>query len=752
MNMHFWQRNFGRLIKCTAAFLSVFTMVFSPVAVGQEAQKLSQAQIAMAVKDLGLNRSNTTLGQVWDQYKQNMPEYMAKEFENYVKENRNMRMPVVTVDSVKSATGEEIPVVRFTHEGKTDTIQFFGQERKFITFNGVPLSENDMLNLRHAVDAVADTNPRTRVQHKAYKEEQKRKLVANKMIRDLSRFKGFPRMTPQWWKSMTKEQRAGHIVAMRTLWQDARKVNAESYKKNKKSPTKKKTRASSDFNTNHSFSFLRLVSFSKLAVASEGSAATEVPAPLCADAGGIGIAWVGQCVVAGYIGTYGPIINQSGRTVCGCSLSAAVTNNPEEYGSANQACRYLNNDENFAACNPLIYGYSRSNPGQPICIDKRTAEMQTATHWSSTCDSNSRLSTTEISSTTLVALDQAEERGRVLDEVEAQQRAQSEQYEWTKKYLDSVLSQGDSPNTVDNIISGVWSAELDEALLKIQRDFENEIRQATSICREKLRESDANEEERNQDGACLQLHRRWLFTEHFIAKYRTDKACPSGTKYVGAYAADETVLGAAAKTALNKLSSTSQQGNALCACDPQPSGQEGLGVQLGTADDAAGRVCSPSVVAPIDPVNPNPVNPGPPGPPAQPQPDQGITLWGVALGLAIVAGILCLTRTFICKRDRRTPPTPPPPTCPNPLHHMPTPSSSCVCRQPPSCVAPAALNQVTCSCVTSCPPNQGLHNGICVPQCSDGSYQPVCPGEGGTNQNPDDNNNGGNGGWGGVGN
>lgn len=713
MNMHFWQRNFGRIVKCTTALLSVFTMVFSPVALGEEAKKLSQAQIAMAVKDLGLNRSNTTVGQFWDTFKTDMPGYMYEEFERFARENRNMRMPQVSVDSVKSATGEQVPVIRFTHNGKTDTIHFFGESKKYISYNGVVLNESELHNLRHSVEVIASKDKLTKKQHETYKAQERKKLVAKaKMRKDLARFKGYPGMSPQLWKSLSKEKKAAYIVNLRLLWSDARRVlDLEEQYTGKKPQLKKEPKAKKT-------SFV-VPSILKALLYSEVQASTQH--------------FNGSCIVAGYVSSYVRDENRQfgeADTPEGCDYNTVGTS--ERYSGVSVVTSAISACGNESvACNPIVYGY-RGN-GQPICISRSQVEgrrnFQRATHFDGPCEnfSDDLAQNRHLGSNFDVS---AIDREAELNQIESDQR--TDNYIQTKNYLQSVLRSRPDNTLADAFNNNVWSQDLDNALVDIQAQFQREINGSIESCT-----SATGPHEANFQSACEQLQRRWLFTEKFISELRNQPGvCPVGSTYKWTYANTDTSVRTGEKGTSNRTRYTDQM---WCVCNDA--------AQSPAKFTSAGGTCPEGEEPPPPPIEdpPPPVEDPPPPPIEDPPPptnnddDRGLPLWAkVLIGLTIVGGVLCLTRTFICKKKKD-----PVPQCPTAVITNCTTSggsmnlTACICtHQPPTCVSPQVL--INNQCWNYCP--------------STSSYALTCPvtppseGDNGTT-NPEDDN-----GFGGVGN
>ena len=91
---------FINLLKWTAVQAACLTMVFSPLAYGLEAEKLSKQQLNTYVQEFGLNQK-ITLGEFWEKSKAYYPGHMYSEIEAFVQQNKNVEMPQVEVSSSK---------------------------------------------------------------------------------------------------------------------------------------------------------------------------------------------------------------------------------------------------------------------------------------------------------------------------------------------------------------------------------------------------------------------------------------------------------------------------------------------------------------------------------------------------------------------------------------------------------------------------------------------------------------------------
>jgi hypothetical protein len=686
-----------------AAFLSCFTMVFAPVSMGQESEKLTKQSIHQTLVELGLDKK-ITLGEFWEKSKSTVPGYIYKDLEAFVKENKNRLMPEVSLYSSKNTEGDEIPILRFTQNGKIQTVQLYGETNKWAKFNGVTLTARDLERIEDAFKRIEGSDIHLK------KQGDKLRQQFNNYKKDFARFQGFPRVTPQLWKSLSKEQRAGYIIKMRLLWMDARRVLAASEKKAIVPAQKTKPSAAIE-------NFLKII-FGEQAFARSVQAARTNNN--------------NTCVVAGYIGVYANVNNINGNNRLGCSIDSAIdryknNENLSFVPRANEVC--ASRGENLVACNPIIYGYPN---GSEACIDRRSPEFQHATHFRSptnneTCDSKSRLSSTE----DVVRFSNRDYRDIQPREVqiaaiEADQK--KEDYALTNSFLKGVLAKKDGVMAAA-FEKGEWNLALDEELVKTQSQFEADIVPAMKTCEENFATNATREV--NQKLACDQLFRRWLFTERAIAKLR-DKACLKPALYVGLYNSTESSYADSAKekTALNKRT-IDEKGTDLCSCPV-------LNTSESTSTEIAAPAPKPKLVNFGQSCDESSLS-------AALKDSESWLPWVLGgSGLAIIG-----LKAFYDKRKKtKTPNVPPTPACTPPFVGSPP---ACICPLSSTCTPPQSIyNAVTCQCTNvptpvTCADNSRAPNDNIAqcPKCPDGSYKEVvstqkplgCRTEGGSGNN-----------------
>lgn len=626
-------------VRWTAINLACLTMVFSPVAMGREAEALNEKVLQEYLQELGLTGKKVTLGEFYEKSKAYFPTFVQKDLERFVQENQGMLMPEITVTNAKATDGASVPVLRVSGGGKTTTIQIYGEKNKWAKYNNVVLSEEDLRNVGDVFRRVEASDIRVKKESEAF--FKNRDLKANKqkvedakhlekVVKDFARFKGFPRITPTQWKAMTPKQRAGFIVNMRILWNDARQVlrldeiNAEAAAQIQKKPaTKGKKYSSFD-------------EFSRILIGEPAEAAgttSSAATPKLSKAGqsvvkpGAASAPVApqskKCIVAGYVSEEGKGVNYSGQASSVCS--EAMVFQSEKYNRATPEMQMVreakfdcqNVSQNHVACNPIIYGYK--SDGAAICVDRTqktpnapaAGNFQKATWWDGPCDSASRLTSAQVTQDGMKSTDSSykddqkrfDESGNIKAEVAQKQinlveedQFKNDSYKQTKAFLDGVLQNKKRKSdkidfTMDDLIQGKkpWSKEIDDMLVDIQTQFEVEIGEAIQSCEKSITRKD--NVDKNQKGACDQLHRRWLFTERFLSQFRA-KSCLGGSTYI--WELDATIMSKDqidnAKLNKEKLKSDSEL---MCKCKSDPNKRVKFNDEkgCGASDLPAGEKC-----------------------------------------------------------------------------------------------------------------------------------------------------------------
>lgn len=449
--------------------LSLTTMVFSPVAMGEQAKenadRVSKTQLEQFVKEYGLNKS-MTVGEFYQKAKDQFPPRIQKMIEPLMTQFKNEPMPQFEVSQVKNSQGESIATLRISNKDQLSTIQFVGEEGKYVKFDNTYLSEDDIVNFDDMFKRLyyGDANHRKgmgEAQNSIPSSKQQSGAVASP-----TKFSGLPKINQQMWKKMTPMERAQFMVNMRLLWSGAEAV-LDANKPQKSAKEKgKKTSALDKWN-----SFLSMISEAQ---ADEST----------------------KCVVAGYIGEYGK-------------------------GSKGSSCEYpegIDKTDCKFPCSETIYGFDPA--GKRFCL-KNSIELQTATHFNKGCDKLMPLNSSLLAPTS-TKKDSTRYDG--LTEInKAKALADPKMQENTKKYLKSMLAKKNS-KLADAFEKGTIDAELLKELVTIQSEFDGIIGKARTDCQAAADEK--KQKDKNFWGACDQLHARFLFVSAYLEK---TPGCSAGT-------------------------------------------------------------------------------------------------------------------------------------------------------------------------------------------------------------------------------
>ena len=217
-----FKRNLLRVASWTLAHTSWITMTLSPVAMGKQAEKNSVEYYKQQVHEIGLDKK-ITAQQFWDKVKNDLPGYAYFEIEQAVKQNPNALMPKFEVSTSKTSEGQTIPVITFTENGKTSTIQLYGEKEKFMKYNNVVVSENDSKQPSVLFQKLIDSDAKLNQTYKEAIKKQLRKTSSTSVKKGKSVSK-FTEIDKNLWKKMTAEQRVSYIIYMRQLYLDAQNV------------------------------------------------------------------------------------------------------------------------------------------------------------------------------------------------------------------------------------------------------------------------------------------------------------------------------------------------------------------------------------------------------------------------------------------------------------------------------------------------------------------------------------------------
>lgn len=447
---------------------SLVTMVFSPVAMGKQAQveaeKLTKTQIEQFIQETGLNKS-MTVGEFYKKNKASFSDRVQKLIEPMMMANANEPMPQFEVTENQNSKGEKIATLRISGKNQLSNIQFLGEEKKFVKFDNTNLTLDDVADFNSMISRLYHEDASHRkgmIEAPTTTRTLKKTSAKNSTTKES--FKGLPKITPTLWKKMTPEQRAQFVLNMQYLYASARRVLDAS---ESATPTQKNKKTSSLEKWNNFFAMLNK--------AEAVSAGTE-------------------CVVAGYISTYK---TSGGKTKCVYpdGMSTSSCKNP---------------------CNPTVYGYDSS--GSRFCIDD--SQLQTATHFKQGCDLKLPLGDVELAPANKSLFNSKRYEGLAeKNKTLALEKNKAAAVKGTKQFLESIFkNKGTSTDPQKKALAeayktGKLTAELLEEFKKIQSEYDAQIAEARSKC---AKAADQKQADPQFWGACDQLHARFLFVAEYL--------------------------------------------------------------------------------------------------------------------------------------------------------------------------------------------------------------------------------------------
>lgn len=538
-----------------ATWLSVFTLVLSPVAMGEEAKRISTAQVQSALVEMGLNRK-ITVGEFYQNTKALFPERIRKEIEPLLMNFKNTMMPEFAVTTVKGNDGTDVANVRMTYNGQLLNFQFFGEKEKFVKFQNTNLSEIDIINFDDMFTRVLAGDEVLR------KQSEVKASVAPKKQAGIE----YPTVTKEIWKSMTIQDRANYMINLRSLWTDARRVMDVTQLQNSKSDNKpnKKTSSAENMESIWGQLFENQVQAAVEAPVKASTKKTKArgdkvskPVVVAGDST--------ACLVAGYVTTYGA------RYCDHHNIKQDYLAIPD-VKEANERC-----GETMLACNPIVFGTPNGNP---ICLDPKSPSFQIATHYNGPCETIKSTGNNHLGSEVVFLKNDKKQVGRysadnvTKTDIRAEVKKElNGNYTATQDFLNGLLKfRGEKE---DLFTSGSISEETLSKIREIKNQFETDIQTATASC------IASSNEKTHKDTkfweACDQLQRRFIFVEEYL-----QQKCPQGSTINDKY---------------------------KCACGPDKATEVMPGEKV--CKPGASPVVPVDPTKPTDPTKPEPVKPDP---------------------------------------------------------------------------------------------------------------------------------------------
>ena len=547
------------------------TMVMSPVAQGREAAKLSSQNLKQYVQEIGLNKK-ITAKEFWEKTKDLYPSFVYHEFEAAIKANPNAPMPQFNVKTVKSSTGEEVPVIQFTENGQDHTVQFFGASDKYLKFDNTFISESHAMNPEKMTEDLIAGDSKIAARYDAAVDQGAAKFRTEALSKSgtssSAQIEKFPTVNKALWQTMSAKQRVSYIIYMRQMYLDAQNVLKNTRVPAATGTKSKKTSSMNIFEL--LFKDFVPTAQSEGAVIdlrqdpTDGGEATALNDDIkpkrkkkLVKAGdkvitsmGTGTVTSESCVVAGYVGKN---IQDSKTKRKFCSIDQALADAryngegvlPDVVAASEKFCA-----SGSVACNPVVYSYN--SDGKPYCIQRsRTGVFQQATHWESkvggqSCDQMSRLN------------------------LDAQGTGSAD---LTAAFLKNYLKASnksvtncialDANSSVQKIDDKTWAANNCDSLFgeinSIAAQFKTDIDTATGIC--KAMDIKKQYDSKNQKEACEQIQKRKLMLSELFGKI-----CPDNTKLDNVEAPTKCVADKKEEVGTCPEGSTNDEQPGTCIC------------------------------------------------------------------------------------------------------------------------------------------------------------------------------------------
>jgi len=481
-----------RSFKFFLSYISVLTMVLTPVAQGAQAESVPKETLQNAINEIGLNRQ-MTIGEFFQKNKHLLTDGIRKQVEPMMEKYKDQMMPTFEIAMLQNSNGEKTPVIRIADQGQIFTMQIFQDENRAMKFDNTDLSLQDILNYNLMVDKLY------------YHEPRLRKLAGDSDLvkaQDFSRTKelpSIPSISIDVWKKYSVQDKAKYIYNLRRLWVNSRFVIESS--KNQSDKGKK----TSDY------SFFKYFFISDAEARSKGAKIGDY-----AKGSKMSSSDSNACIIAGNISEY----ERNGS----CSV-AKVKTNYESNRDENVIAEAVFNScpSGKIACNPYIYGVQSDGKGFCIQVDK-SENFQKATWSGFGCDKLSPLGKP------IEILNDPSDKKKTDRYADENYKIKPDEIENEyKKILAEESDDGPYHANIENYLKNMikvpegkslnFKDEMDDSIFKqiasIKNVFDKEIKKAREIC---VKAAEYKKNEKNFYGACDQLQRRFLLIGEFLKK------------------------------------------------------------------------------------------------------------------------------------------------------------------------------------------------------------------------------------------
>lgn len=310
--------SFMSWLKGGALLASVFTLCFSPVAMGAEAKAQNKKMVNEFLKGSGIMNPKLTVGQYWSKVRHVYPKDIQAKLDPWVQQNANMPMPKIQATTFKDKAGREQVRLTLSGQGQSMTLTVIGGDKEFAKINSVNFSRKELQDFNKVAKKLGqDPSLKKKPGYVAHWAQPAATLSARQVM------------------ELSPKKRAEYFLKLRRTMEAAEKVMARKYGV--------KT-VENDFENKNYWFF-------ELFKGSEAFAANM--RPVVGDA----------CIIAGYVSAYG-----EGGSCGGTQSGWAALQNQMSQAKANCS-------GGGVSCNPLFYGYQ--DGGAPHCISRAQAKFAT---------------------------------------------------------------------------------------------------------------------------------------------------------------------------------------------------------------------------------------------------------------------------------------------------------------------------------------------------------------------------------------
>ncbi len=348
-----------KLFKFSAAFTAALSMAMAPLAQGAEAKatakiyaeakaraqatkvdyNVDKKAVQEFLKYTGLAiKKKMTVGEFHAKMRPFYPRTLRAQMDEWARMNRNELMPEFQATTYKDSEGKERVRLMMTKDGQTVTASYNPDDNaKFVKVNNVFLTKDDIKYHEQAIRKIVHGN-------KPIKDQMNRTKPKNQFTQSI--LLGY-----EEYSRLTAKERAGYLLKVRYVLENAEAVMAAYYGKTAMNEVKKEF-------------------FVQWLMMEEANAAgtKQIRGAMPGD----------PCIVAGYLASYGNDYSCGGTGPGRAKLIQEM----EKWGGGRCS-------NGTVSCNPLVYGFNSN--GSAICVKNAGRKSEIYNSTSQACPAASPL-------------------------------------------------------------------------------------------------------------------------------------------------------------------------------------------------------------------------------------------------------------------------------------------------------------------------------------------------------------------------